>query len=108
VLDAGKLKNRITFEKPSTYIDGDKGQSVVWTYVGECWASIEPLTARELLNVMQVQASITHRIRCRFLSGINASMRIRYQERMFAITSVIDKEENHVELEILAEEQIKP
>lgn len=113
---AGKLRDRIGFESKTTV---DLTQT--WVATGnQCYASIEPLSARELLQGAQTHSTITHRIRIRYQAGITAGLRIwvvgtgefsdEFNQdefdtyRYLSITSVIDVGNRHKELELLAEE----
>ena len=99
----GKRNKYVTIEQPvapaSRFATGG-----TWAKVADAWASIEPLAGREYWNAQQVQSVVTHRIKILYRAGITSDMRIQHGERYFNIASVVDPEERHVELEILATE----
>lgn len=100
----GPLRHRVTFEKRKTGRD-EFGQPLEgWDVVATLWASVEPISGRELMSAQQVQAEVTHRIRCRYRAGLEASQRIVYDGRPFDIQSVINPREIGASLEILANE----
>ena len=103
MIPAGRRNKRITFQKPvapaSRFTAGE-----TWSAVCTCWASIEPKSGREYWNAQQVQSAVTHRIKILYRAGITADMRIQHGERYFHIASVIDPDERHIELEIIATE----
>ena len=62
----GKLDKRITFEQRIQGKDAAGHKQLGWEPIGvPRWASIEPISGRELLAASQVQGETTHRIRCR-------------------------------------------
>lgn len=100
----GPLRHRVTFESRKTGRD-EYGQPVEgWDVVATLWASVEPISGRELLTAQQVQTAVTHRIRCRYRAGIQAAQRIVFGARNFDIQTVINPMEIGAALEILAVE----
>ena len=99
MLNAGKLQKRIRFKRRS-------GNELVDAGI-EAWASVEPISGRELLTAVQVQASITHRVRMWYQPGITPDMLIDYNGRLMGISSIINPNDNNTELELLAEELVK-
>jgi SPP1 family predicted phage head-tail adaptor len=68
------------------------------------WCAIESLGGLELWYAKEQQEKVSHRIRCAYQPGISPQMHGIYNGRKFNFTSVVDKDERHVELEILATE----
>lgn len=80
---AGKLRHRIAIQAHQ-YISQDPstGEELRdWVTVRECWASIEPLSARDLIAAQSAQSKATARITIRYADDIDASMRIRHVRR---------------------------
>lgn len=50
--------------------------SRVWENFHECWAAIEPLSAREFIQSQAAQSQVSGKIVIRHVDGINAGMRI--------------------------------
>ncbi len=81
-----------------TYIDGNR-----------VWASVEPLTGRELYQAQQTQSEITTRIRMHWRRGVTERMRIKhctsYQDPatfdVYDVLSVIDWKSAHKELHLM-------
>lgn len=48
----------------------------VWSTFAEVWASVEPLQGREYWNAQQTQSDITHKVRMRWLEGVDSKMQI--------------------------------
>lgn len=100
----GKLRHRITLQQVTRTPDGIGGYTETWTDVATVWAAVEPLRGRELFDAEQVQSEITHRVRIRYRSGVDSSMRVRFGARLFRIQSVIDVDERHREIQLMCQE----
>lgn len=106
-MKAGKLNKRFNIEQ-NTPTRNDYGESVpAWTVLATVWGSVEPLTGREFLAQQQVQSEITTRFRIRYRNDITSKMRIVYDEKYYAIDSVIDPFEKHTFLEIMCVDGVK-
>ncbi len=95
-LDVGSLRHRLAIQAPTRTPDG-YGQAVLsWSTVASRWASVEPLSGRELSQAAQVQADCTHRVRLRWYSGLTPDMRfVLSTGEVFQITEALDNEETH-------------
>ena len=100
----GPLRQRVNIQARSTTVDAFGQESETWATVYTVWASVEPLSGRELLAAQQVQGETTHRVRMRFQAGITTSHRILFNLRPFNIQSVINKNEAGAFLELLCTE----
>jgi SPP1 family predicted phage head-tail adaptor len=103
-MEPGKLRHRVTFESRKTGRD-EYGQPLEgWDTIAVVWASVEPISGRELLAAQQVAGEITHRIRCRYREGLAAADRAVFAGRAFDIKSIINPREIGEALEIMATE----
>lgn len=101
----GKLRKRIEIQSNTATADA-MGQLIpTWTTLDTRFASIEPLTGRELINAQQVNAEITHKVTLRYYAA-NSKMRVKYGTRLFEIMSVINKEERNIETQLMCKETI--
>ena len=75
---AGRLRHRIEIQEYRySGQDPETGEEIrSWEAVRKCWASIEPLSAREFIAAQATQSKVTARITIRFWEGLDASMRI--------------------------------
>lgn len=64
-------------------------------------ASIEPLRGRELFAAQEHQADVDVRVRVRYREGIEPTMRVVHEGRVYDIRAVLDAELRHRELELL-------
>lgn len=106
--DPGAYRHRISFQTYTGEAD-EFGDPVLmdddnWTETAKVWASVNPISGRELFAAEQSQSEVTHRVRCRYRSGVTPLMRIVFHDRVFRILSVIDFEERHETLQIMCRE----
>ncbi len=98
---AGDLRNRVKIQSKSVTRNTFGEEVVSWVDVATVWAAIEPLSGREFLAAQAVNAELTVRIRIRYRTGIDSSMRVLFGTRVFEIISppinpVSDKRELHL------------
>lgn len=105
-MQGGRLRHRIDIEQQTTTEDTFGATTDTWSLWTTLWASIEPLSGRELLAAQQVQADITHRVRFRYVSGVTAKMRVVYGSRIFNILSVANPEERNREIVLQCRELV--
>lgn len=104
-MNIGKMRQRITFERPveeKDILGGFKGE---WVPVATVWAQISPISGKEYFSQMR-EITVSHRIYCRYRRGITPRMQIKFKERTFRIISVINWEERNEGLTIMCEEVI--
>lgn len=110
MIDAGKLRHRITFQKfdgqQDDYGDPLDADDKHWSKVVTTWAAIDPISGRELYAAEQSQSEVTHKVRLRYRPGITTAMRISWQGRKLKILSVIDWEERHESLLLMCKELV--
>lgn len=103
---SGNLKHKITFETSAQTQDDFGGFVDGFSVFTETYASITPVSGKEYFASKQINAEVSHKIECRFISGITPSMRIVYGSRVFDIESVINIREENKTLQIMASEVI--
>jgi SPP1 family predicted phage head-tail adaptor len=103
---AGYLRHQITIEAPEETQTADGSFAVTWRTFATSWASIDPLLGKEYFAAAREQADISHKIRMRFVSGLNHRMRILFGTRIFEIESVINLGERNRELVIMCRESV--
>ena len=82
----GKFRHRISFQKLGTTQD-DLGQDVEgkWETVASAWAMIKTLQGREYYAAASAQSERTSRFVIPYQRGIDSTMRIVYDNRIFDI-----------------------
>lgn len=103
-MQAGKLRKRIEIQRRSTTRDSYGQPTTAWETLATTQAEIEPMSGRELVAAMAVQSEVTHTVTIRYRPGINATLRIKYADRLFNIHSVIDESERHRMLTLMCSE----
>lgn len=108
-VDPGRLDKRVTVLQFSKTRDAAGGFVDVWPASGWAqvctrWARVEPVRGRTYFEAQQARANVTHRITMRYVEGITPDMTINYGGRRLNVVSVIDVEEAHEWLEVMAEE----
>jgi SPP1 family predicted phage head-tail adaptor len=105
VIDPGKLRERVTVQQ-ATETRNRLGETVQsWATYAERWASVSGISAREFLISGQQQTEITHRVRLRYLDGLNSTMRILWRGRVLEIASALEHN-NRSEHELLCTERV--
>lgn len=98
------MRQRVNIQTRSVPVDDFGQESETWATVATVWASVEPLSGRELLAAQQVQGETTHRVRMRYQAGVTTSTRLLFNLRPLNIVSVINKNEAGAFLELLCTE----
>lgn len=99
MLDAGRLRHRVTIQARTNIQDPVTGESVI-AWVDE-WvdiaAAIEPLSAAERIAAQAQRSEVTARITIRPLSGLTAAHRLLHNGRVFNIAGVIPDPDSGLE-----------
>lgn len=107
---AGRLDQRVILQSPAGSRDAVGERTTTWTNVATVWASIGPLSVRDLLAAGQTQSEVTHRVRIRHSStvaAIDASWRVLFGARILVIQGVRNIDERDVEIELLCSEGLR-
>ena len=100
-LHAGTLRNRAEFlQRKATVEHGISKER--WETVFTCWCAMEPLSGREFWEAAAINRENEVRFTIRYRKDISAEMRIRLDGTVYDITSILDKNNRHEALEILA------
>ncbi len=102
----GKLRHRLIIQQEQRAGDAGTGVTIVWAKVATVSGSVKPLSGRETLQAMQLQARISHRIVIRYRAGVTTAMRVLFGTRLFNIQAVLDRDEDRRFLEIMVEEGV--
>ena len=103
MIEAGRLTNRVTFEKRTTTKDDFGHELNTWTTMLTVWANIKPVGARERLRGGQYETTLTHTVVVRYASAYPEpaqidSWRIKYGDRLFNISGMLNHEEDNTYL----------
>lgn len=86
-MQAGRLRQRITFQAPGLTQDPGTGEEIEgWTTVWEkVPASVEPLSARDLIAAQAGQSEASGRMVIRYRPGVLPTMRILHRGDVYNI-----------------------
>ncbi len=98
------MSRRISVRAVTRTPDGGGGYTTANTDVGPVWAHVEPLEGDEQIQAMQTGLQRPHRFTIRYQAGLTGASAIVYGSRVFDIKSVVDPDEKHRELVVLADE----
>lgn len=90
MIDAGKLRERITVQIASGTTNALGETVLAWSNSTSVWASVDGVTAREALTAGQQDVSVTHKVRLRFLPGLTQQMRFSWRSRTLEIVSLLE------------------
>jgi SPP1 family predicted phage head-tail adaptor len=90
MIDAGKLRDRITVQIASGTTNALGETVLAWSDSSAVWASVEGVSAREALLAGQQETSVTHRLRLRYLPGLTQQMRFAWRGRTLEIVSLLE------------------
>jgi SPP1 family predicted phage head-tail adaptor len=89
-LDPGRLRERITIQVATERRNSLGETTLEWATFAERWASVEGVTAREALDLGQVDVQLTHRVRLRYVTGMTQNMRLLWRGRVLEIVSLLE------------------
>ena len=108
-IEAGRLKDRVTLLRPE-YTKDAYGQPVIsWVTVGVFFAEVSGNGGGTSLSVGRSSITYNHTIRVRkssALATISAAWKIRWKNRDFAISSIVDQDNDGAILEIECSDEV--
>jgi len=97
-MQAGKLRHRITLQKPGKVQNPDNGEmEVAWLDLATIWADVVPLSAREFVAAQAMQNAVTTRIKIRYRQDISPKYRILFRGKIFNIEGVLPDPDSGLE-----------
>jgi SPP1 family predicted phage head-tail adaptor len=103
-MHSGLLRHRITIEASTPTQNGFGELVESWATFIRPWARVQPVNGREFFAAKQINAERTLKFTIRYQDGITMKMRINYDSRLFDINAILDIEERHKELTLMATE----
>jgi len=101
---SGDLRHSIELQSATAVSDGMGGETLTWSTQATVRAAIWHGSATEQTRAAAPTMTITHTIRIRYYAGIGASWRIKFGTRYFSIGAIFDKDEKHVQMDLLCKE----
>lgn len=103
-LNPGELRHKIIIQTPTESSDSYGGFTATWATFATVWAALNPVRNREYPISLQNETRTLHKITIRYVAGLTDKMRVNFGGRIFNITSIINREERNIVLDIIAEE----
>lgn len=89
----GRMRHRVTIQKPTATTDTGGGSSISWGLLKEVFADIQPQTGRSMFQHGQEKEKVTHKLVMRYRADIGTNYRIKFGTRIFNIQSIINEDE---------------
>ena len=94
----GKLRHRISIERPGETQDPNTGEMIPgWEVVASVWAAKRPSSSREFKQSQAGQSEITGEFQIRYRDDIDATMRIVHNGKVYNIEGVLEDDETGLE-----------
>ncbi len=100
---AGKLNERVTIQVPRETRNTLGETRLTWDDLATVWARVEGMSSREVLQAMQANAVVSHKIHIRYRSGVDHEARVMWRGRHMEIASVVERQ-NRTTMELLVRE----
>ena len=109
-MEAGKFRERVTIQVPREVRSTLGETTLVWEDVATVWANVYAYSGRDVLQAMQVNMIITHKVYMRFREGLTPEHRLLWRGRTLEITAVMERpsswgREDRAVLEIMTREK---
>ena len=96
-----RLRNRVEFLRRVVTVEHGISKER-WETAFIFWCGAEPLSGREFWEAAAINRENEVRFTIRYRKDVSAEMRIRLDSTVYDITSILDKNNRHEALEILA------
>jgi len=90
MIRAGDLRERVTVQVASGTTNALGETTLAWSDYSAVSASVEGVSARENLTPFQLETTVTHRLRLRYLPGLSSQMRFVWRGRTLEIASLLE------------------
>ena len=92
MIDIGSMRERITVQQ-ATETTNNLGETVQsWSDVTTTWAFVDGVSSRESLYAGQQRIAISHKVKMRYMPGLNQNMRFVWRGRILEIVSLLEHE----------------
>lgn len=91
MLGSGLMTKKATVQTPTESANAIGEPILAWSTFATRWIALLPLSGSEQMTAMANEASVTHRVRMRYTSGLKPKMRLEAEGRTFEIMSVVER-----------------
>lgn len=100
---AGRLRHRVTIQRPGTTQDPITGEMVnTWADYLSLWAHVEPASVREFIAADAEQSEVRGKITLRYRNDLDATMRVLHRGAVYQILGVMADNQSGLEWITLA------
>jgi head-tail adaptor len=107
-MQAGKLRHQINLLSPPALTLAAYGKQppaqAAFTLFATVWASIEPISSREMDFARSFAGTTSHKVRIRCLANVNKTLQVQYGSRVFSINGILNFEERNIFLDLYCTE----
>lgn len=105
-LNAGRLRNRVTFMEYTDSVD-EYGRTVqTLKEFKTVWAEVKPQRGLSYLDQYRERNKLLTKITCRFFEGCTEDLVVRLNGALYEVNAVIDVENTHHVLEVMIQERV--
>lgn len=95
---AGALRHWVQIQRPQIAQDPSTGEMVTtWVELASVWADVAPASGREFLAAAAEQSEVRGRITIRFRDDVDATMRVAYRGKWYAIVAALPDADSGIE-----------
>lgn len=105
MIRSGELRERVAIQAPTESRNNLGETTLAWSDFTTRWASVEGVSAREALINGQQDTNVTHKVRMRYVDGLNQKMRLLWRGRTLEIVSLLEHN-NRSEHELICSESV--
>jgi SPP1 family predicted phage head-tail adaptor len=105
MIRSGELRERVTIQVSAESRNNLGETTLTWTDFTTRWASVEGVSAREVLLNGQQDINLTHRVRMRYVDGLTQNMRLIWRGRTLEVISLLEHN-NRSEHELICSESV--
>lgn len=97
-MQAGKLRHRITLQKPVKTQSGSTGAVInIWEDAAVLWADVVDLSAREFVATQAAQSEVTTRITIRYRDDVTPKNRLVFRGQIYNIHGALTDDKSGLE-----------
>jgi len=95
---SGKLRHWVQLQRQQSTQDPRTGEMVTtWVRLADVWADVAPASGREFLAAAAEQSEVRGRITIRYRDDVDATMRVVYRGKWFAILAALPDTDSGIE-----------
>lgn len=84
------MRERVTVEYAVENLGTSGETTLEWKEETTVWASVEGVSASEVIGAAQQAIEVTHRVRMRYLDGLTQKNRLKWRGRTLDIVSLLE------------------